>query len=66
MNKRLATEQMTECGFRPSRRSDGADFYKTKPSSTDANTTVRLRSHVELFDSLDRPREQAQALRHRP
>jgi thiamine kinase len=31
---------------------------------TDANANVRLRLHVELFDSLNRLWEQAQALRH--
>jgi aminoglycoside phosphotransferase (APT) family kinase protein len=31
---------------------------------TDANATVRLRLHAELFDSLNRLWEQAQALRH--
>ena len=50
--------------YYPGQRLRGGELLRTA-GITDANGAVRLRLHAQLFDSLNRLWEQAEALRHR-
>jgi aminoglycoside phosphotransferase (APT) family kinase protein len=51
------------CVYYPSLRRRGGELLGAA-GITDANATGRLRLHAELFDSLNRLWQQAQAVRH--